>query len=186
MARQSGIERLVQILNHLAEVGRPSTGYSIAKAIGASPSTIYPIIEDLIQHQLLTRDAGSEVWLGPRIHRYGLAYVAALDLMKAAVPVMRELCEATGETVQLCGRDGRNMTVLAMEEGPRHFQVNSRVGSRVPLNWTASGRLLIGFLPYEERLAFFKEHAVASPTGRALTDPQALARAAGESYEEGF
>jgi DNA-binding IclR family transcriptional regulator len=77
------------------------------------------------------------------------------------------------------------MTVLAMEEGPRHFQVSSRVGSRIPLNWTASGRLLVGFLPFEERLAFFRESAVASPTGRAITDPEILAEASGDAFERG-
>ena len=47
------------------------------------------------------------------------------------------------------------MVVLQMAEGPGHFRVTSRVGSRVPLNWTASGRLLVGHLPDDERIAFF-------------------------------
>jgi DNA-binding IclR family transcriptional regulator len=91
---------------------------------------------------------------------------------------MHELCREVGETVQICGRDGDHMVVLAMAEGPGHFRVTSRVGTRVPLNWTASGRLLVGHLPEKERLSIFRRAARGSPTGRAETDPAALSAAA--------
>jgi DNA-binding IclR family transcriptional regulator len=89
---------------------------------------------------------------------------------------MQELCRVSGETSQVCGRDGDHMVVLAMAEGPGHFRVSSRVGTRVPLNWTASGRLLVGHLPESERVGLFRRAARVSPTGRAETDPVTLAR----------
>ena len=67
-----------------------------------------------------------------------------MDFMSVATHEMHDLCREAGETVQVCGRDGDYMLVLAMADGPSHFQVASRVGTRVPLNWTASGRLLAG------------------------------------------
>jgi DNA-binding IclR family transcriptional regulator len=88
------------------------------------------------------------------------------------------------ETVQICGRDGDCMVVLAMAEGPGHFRVTSRVGTRVPLNWTASGRLLAGHLPAEERLALFAQTARVSPTGRAETDARALSAASERALAE--
>jgi DNA-binding IclR family transcriptional regulator len=94
------------------------------------------------------------------------------------------LCGKIGETVQICGRDGDSMVVLAMAEGPGHFKVTSRVGTRVPLNWTASGRLLVGHLPAAERLALFRRCGKASPTGRAETDAATLAEAARAALAE--
>ena len=76
------------------------------------------------------------------------------------------------------------MLVLAMADGPSHFQVTSRVGTRVPLNWTASGRLLVGHLPKPERLELFKRCARTSPTGRAEVDPRSLAQAAAAAFDE--
>src|SRR5262249_27881631 len=81
-------------------------------------------------------------------------------------------------------RDGYHMVVLAMADGPGHFRVMSEIGTRVPLNWTASGRLLVGHLPDLERLAIFREGAKVSPTGRAETDPKALAKLSRKAFAE--
>ena len=182
MARVSGIERTIQIFDLLESTGRAMNGSAIAKGVGASASTIYPIIDELLQRQLLARAEGSDVWLGPRLYRYGLAYGNALDIVRIATPVMRDLCQRIGETVQLCGRDGGMMTILGMEEADGHFRVSSRVGSRVPLNWTASGRLLVGHLPPAQRLEIFAASAQDSPSRRAVTDPKTLSAEAGEAF----
>jgi len=183
-ARTSGIDRALQILDHLQTTDRPATAYEIARSVGAPVSTIYVIIDDLVEKQLLMRVGGSMVWLGSRLLHYGLAYARSLDLLTVATEVMNELAHAVGETVQVCGRDEGSMVVLAMADGPGHFRVSSRLGTRVPLNWTASGRLLVGHLPREERIAVFNRCAMASPTGRATTDAATLADAAAEALAQ--
>lgn len=185
-SRTSGIDRALQILDHLQEQGRPATAYEIARAVGAPLSTIYVIVDDLVDKELLDRKDGGLLWLGPRLYHYGLTYARSLDLLEVAVHEMHELARSSGETVQICGRDGDNMVVLAMEEGSDHFQVTSRVGTRSPLNWTASGRLLVGHLSEAERLEVFGRSATASPTGRAETDKEQLARNAAAALEQGL
>ncbi|SDB23180.1 IclR family transcriptional regulator [Bauldia litoralis] len=173
--RVSGIDRALQILDHLYHTEKPWTAYAIAKAIGAPLSTTYAIIDDLIARDLLTHRGDKEVWLGPRLYHYGLAYAHSLDFLSRATHEMHELCREVGETVQICGRDGDRMVVLAMADGPGHFRVTSEIGTRVPLNWTASGRLLVGHLGEDERLNLFRQSAKMSPTERAETDPVLLA-----------
>jgi DNA-binding IclR family transcriptional regulator len=176
--RTSGIDRAVQILDHLQGTGKPATAYEIARSVGAPVSTVYVLIDEMLERRLLDRVAGNMVWLGPRLYQYGLAYAHSLDLLSVASDAMRALSQLVGETVQICGRDEDRMVVLDMAEGPGHFRVTSRIGTRVPLNWTASGRLLTGHLPREERIALFRRAAEPSPTRRAETDPVILAEAA--------
>lgn len=185
-SRTSGIDRALQILDHLQKEGRPATAYEIARAVRAPLSTIYVIVDDLVEKELLDRKDGGLLWLGPRLYHYGLSYARSLDLLDVAVHEMHELARGSGETVQICGRDGDNMVVLAMEEGSDHFQVTSRIGTRSPLNWTASGRLLVGHLPETERLEIFGRSATASPTGRAETDKAKLALSAAAALEQGL
>lgn len=185
-SRTSGIDRALQILDHLQKQGRPATAYEIARAVGAPLSTIYVIVDDLVDKEMLDRMDGGLLWLGPRLYHYGLSYARSLDLLEVAVHEMHQLARHSGETVQICGRDGDNMVVLAMEEGSDHFQVTSRVGTRTPLNWTASGRLLVGHLPEAERLEVFGRSATASPTGRAETDKELLSRGAAAALEQGL
>ncbi|MDN2566514.1 IclR family transcriptional regulator [Aquibium sp. A9E412] len=184
-SRVSGIDRVMQILDELQERGAAATAYDLARAIDAPLSTIYTIVDDMVDKSLLTRDADGAVWFGPRLYHYGLAYERSVDMLTIAKQKMAELNRTTGETVQICGRDGDYMVVLAMAEGNDHFQVTSRVGSRVPLNWTASGRLLVGHLPDAERCAIFAHGARVSPTGRADVDPASLSAQAARALREG-
>ncbi|MBB3455943.1 DNA-binding IclR family transcriptional regulator [Rhizobium sp. BK313] len=182
-SRVSGIDRALQVIDYLYETGTASGVYAVAKAIGAPLSTVYVIVDDLVEKNLLSRNADGTIWLGARLYHYGLAYARSLDFMSIATHEMHDLCRQVGETVQVCGRDGDHMLVLAMADGPSHFQVASRVGTRVPLNWTASGRLLVGHLPEEERVALFRHCARTSPTGRADVDPVTLSTAAAKALE---
>lgn len=185
-SRVSGIDRMLQILDHLQETGTPATSYELAKACAAPLSTVYAVVDDMVEKRLLDRTSSGAVWLGPRLYHYGLSYARNLDFLTVATHEMNELSHAVGETVQICGRDGDHMVVLAMAEGVGHFQVTSRVGTRVPLNWTASGRLLVGHLGEAERLAIFRRSASASPTGCAEIDPEVLASSAGKCLATGL
>lgn len=182
--RVSGIDRALQILEHLRDLGTPAGAYAIARSIGAPLSTTYLIIDELVEREMLVRRGDGQVWLGARLYLFGLAYARSLDFLAEASHEMHELCREVGETVQLCGRDRDHMVVLAMADGPGHFRVMSEVGTRVPLNWTASGRLLVGHLPDAERLAIFRHGAKASPTEKAETNPRILAELSRKALAE--
>ena len=183
-SRVSGIDRALQVIDYLYETGSPAGAYAIAKAVKAPLSTVYVIIDDLVEKNMLARNTDGSIWLGARLYHYGLAYARSLDFMSVATHEMHDLCREAGETVQVCGRDGDFMLVLAMADGPSHYQVASRVGTRVPLNWTASGRLLVGHLPEAERVELFKRCARTSPTGRAEIDARTLSDSAGKAFGE--
>ncbi|RAS39310.1 IclR family transcriptional regulator [Paraburkholderia bryophila] len=181
--RTSALDRAVQILDALQQANRPATAYEVARIVGAPLSTVYSIINDLVDKNLLARRMDGTIWLGSRLYGYGLTYASSLDYLAVANEEMQRLSAEVEETVQVCGLEDGMMVVQQMAEGPGHFRVTSRVGSRVPLNWTASGRLLVGHLPDAERIAFFAQHAQSSPTGRAETRPEVLARIAREALE---
>ncbi|MCR8726107.1 IclR family transcriptional regulator [Frigidibacter sp. ROC022] len=182
-SRTSGIDRTLQVMDILAERQVPMSTYDLAKSAGAPVSTIYRIVDELIERDMLSRGPNNSVWLGPRLMRYGLIYRARMDIFSLARHEMQRLVEATGETVQICARDDGMMLVIGMEEGEGHFRVTSNVGTRVPLNWTASGRLLLGHLDDDERRDAFAATARPSHTGMAETDPDILAAQARADFE---
>ncbi len=116
----------------------------------------------------------------PRVMRCRLIYRAGLDAFGVTEQEMIRLSEATGETVRICARDGGMMLVVGMAVGSGHFRVASDVGTRVPLNWTASGRLLLDHLAEAERRRAFADCARPSRTGIAETDPDRLSAQARE------
>ncbi len=180
--RTSGIDRAIQILDILTERQVAMSAYDLAKSLGAPVSTTYKIVDNMIERDMLSRSGNTRIWLGPRLMRYGLVYRSHLDMFTEAKLEMQVLSNTTGETVQICARDGDMMVVIAMAEGEGHFRVTSDVGTRVPLNWTASGRLLLGHLPDDERIAAFRACARPSETGIAETDPVSLAKQSREDF----
>lgn len=182
--RTSALDRAVQILDALQDAGKPATAYEIAHRVNAPLSTVYSIINDMVEKNLLSRAADGAIWLGSRLYGYGLAYASSLDYLAVANEEMQRLSAEVEETVQVCGLEEGMMVVLQMAEGPGHFRVTSRVGSRVPVNWTASGRLLAGHLAAAECTAFFRQYAQPSPTGRAETRPDVLAHNARQALDE--
>lgn len=184
--RQTGLDRTLQVLDALTERQQPMSAYQIATSLGAPTSTIYRTVEEMLSRGLLSRAGEKELWLGPRLMRYGLLYRTKLDFFAEARKEMELLRQRTSETVQVCGRDEGMMVVLAMAEGEGHFRVTSNVGTRVPLNWTASGKLLLGHLNEAEARRLFAAHAQPSPTGRAETDPALLTRQARADFAAGL
>ncbi|TMV77210.1 IclR family transcriptional regulator [Thioclava sp. BHET1] len=182
--RVGAIDRSLQILDILCERGKPMNAYELARCTGAPPSTIYKIVDELVERDMLSRLGDSAVWLGPRLMRYGLIYRSSVDVFAEARREMERLCEEVKETVQICARDGGMMTVIDMARGPGHFAIASSVGTRVPLNWTASGRLLVGHLEPAERARVFAESACPSETGQAETDPARLSQQARTEFED--
>jgi DNA-binding IclR family transcriptional regulator len=90
-SRVSGLDRAVQILDHLQQEGRALTAYEIARAISAPLSTVYAIVEDLLDKSLLARAGDGGVWLGPRLYHYGLAYARDLQVINVATHEMHVL-----------------------------------------------------------------------------------------------
>ena len=182
--RVGAIDRALQILDTLTERQQPMSSYDLARSTGAPASTTYRIVDELVERSMLTRTGENAVWLGPRLMRYGLTYRSRMDVFNEAKREMEALAERLGETVQICARDEDMMAVIGMSRGEDHFNVASDVGTRVPLNWTASGRLLLGHLREDERLRIFKETARPSTTGRAEIDPARLSELAGREFKE--
>jgi len=184
--RVSSIDRVLQVLDHLRGLNKPASAYAISKATGAPISTIYATIDELVQRNLLVRRQDNTVWLGPRLYYYGLSYARSIDFHDEARREMDTLCREVGETVQICGRDGDDVVVLQMAKAPGHFRVTTDIGMVMPLNWTASGLLLVGQLDEAERLAIFARCCKPSPTGLAETDPDRLSAQSADAHRAGL
>src|SRR5581483_313886 len=74
------------------------------------------------------------------------------------------------ETVQLSVLENELMLVLVKEEGSQPIRIISRIGSRVPVNWAAAGRLLVSDLDDAALRGLLQRTVRPSPTGQAETN----------------
>jgi DNA-binding IclR family transcriptional regulator len=185
-SRMSGLLRATQVLDRLVVEGKSTSAYDLAKAIHAPVSTIYGVVDALVQAGLLERDQAGAVWFGSRMYHYGLAYGRNVDLLREARTEMRRLAHDLGETVQICARHEGFVVIQDMAEASRNLRVSSRIGARVPINWSVSGRFFLTHLPQHEQLEIFRQNAVPSATGRAPVDPAQLVALSEEARRLGY
>ena len=185
-SRMSGLLRATQVLDRLVVEGKATSAYDLAKAIRAPVSTIYGVVDALVTAGLLERDAAGAVWFGSRMYHYGLAYGRNVDLLREARTEMRRLADDLGETVQICVRHEGFVVIQDMAEASRNLRVSSRIGARVPINWSVSGRFFLSHLPQHEQLEIFRQNAVPSATGRAPIDPGQFVALCDEARRLGY
>jgi DNA-binding IclR family transcriptional regulator len=184
--RARGLDRAFHILDLLLEKQRPMRPNEIAIAMGAPKSSVYEVVNLLIENSVLERsDDEGRVFLGRRLYFWGRAYISHFDLAREATDHLRYLAEETRETSQLCMLEGRKYTVVMMNEGARHFRISSDVGELVPIPWTASGRLLVSHLTDAEILEFIPPEDFVLPDGLRLPEEEFITQVR-EASDDGF
>ena len=174
--RMRGLDRAVEILDYLRRKRRPARPNEIAIGIKAPKSTTYELINLLIRAGIVEyADKEGRVFLGRKLYFLGLAYQTQFDLTRECKAFLDHLAEATHETSQLCMLDGNKYTVAMMREGVRPFRISSDVGERIPITWTASGRLLVSHMNDAEILSFIPEADFTLPNGSRLAPEKFLA-----------
>jgi IclR family transcriptional regulator, acetate operon repressor len=169
--RLSAIGKLVAVVEVLATESKVSR---ISRATGLATSTVHRILQSLVQAGWAQQDEDDGYLLGARL----LAITARADdasfLAQKAVPFLRELRDATGDTVHLATRDGDEMLYVAKLDGRKAYHMRSHVGLTVPLHCSAVGKALLAAIPVEDVTAAVERTGLPARTERTLTDLDAL------------
>lgn len=167
--------RAIGILDYVLSRGEPVSVADIVRDLGLPKSTAYELVRAMQESGCLEQppnEAG--VYLGRRLYEFGMAYRAQVDLLKEGNYIVERLRDETGETVQLSVLDDDLMLVLAKEESPHPIRIISRIGSRVPVNWAAAGRLLVSDMDDASLRSLLERSVCQSPAGKAVTDVDTL------------
>jgi DNA-binding IclR family transcriptional regulator len=164
------VRRALEIFEFLLQLGGPTTIGEIVSALQIPKSTAYELVRTLSDSNYLEPSRRGGIFLGRKLFELGMAYRAQVDLLRDGSQIVEELRDQSGETVQLSVLENDMMLVLLKEEGSHPVRIISRVGSRVPVNWAASGRLLVSDMDDDALTRLLEKSVRQSPTGRATTD----------------
>ncbi|WP_062219113.1 IclR family transcriptional regulator [Aureimonas sp. D3] len=178
-ARSRGLDRALDILDALASARRPLRAGEIAILLGAPRSSVYELTALLLKRGFLENAEDGRLFLGEKLYLLGSAYSAVSGRQVAVQAALKRIVDGTGETAQFCRLDGNRYYVGAQREGSRPFRISTDIGERVPLTWTASGRLLVDHLSRDEILAFLAEGDFTLPNGVPIDAERFLAEVEG-------
>lgn len=166
--RARGVDRLIALCEQLHLHRQPMTPRELIKATGAPRSSVYELVNLLCESGWLEINEDGRIYFGRAMHYFGLDYADHNDLIRRARPVMRQLSARFDETTQLCMLDGDKYTVMLNENGARPFRISSEVGVKVPIPWTASGRVLLSGMSREAILALVPSDDFVLPSGERI------------------
>jgi IclR family transcriptional regulator, acetate operon repressor len=119
----------------------------LASRTGLTISTAHRLTRALVEAGLLLHDARTERYrLGPVLVVLGRRAAEQLGY-EQAMPTMDALAVATGESVNLGIRSGRDVLVVLDVPSPQPLRFQQSLGTRVPLHTSAMGKCLLAFGP---------------------------------------
>ncbi|TKI06580.1 IclR family transcriptional regulator [Martelella alba] len=183
--RARGVDRIIELFRQLHIARKPMTMRELIASTDAPRSSIYELVGILADADWLEIQPDGNVFFGRAMHYYGADYAMQNDLLRRAHQLMMELVSRLSETVQLCIMDGNKYTVVLSESGSRPFKITSDIGVKVPIPWTASGRLLLGHLSSADILALIPPEDFLLADGRTIDQTAFLAdvkRASQQGY----
>jgi len=181
------IERMLNLLEVLAEHPEPLGLKQIAQITGLHPSTAHRILAAMATDRLVDRVEPASYRLGMRLLELGNIVRSRISVRELALPVMRELHAQTGETVNLSVRhDDEIVYVERTSSGRSAMRIIHAIGARAPLHVTAAGKLFLLEDGFARLRDYAKRTGLGAHTKNSLTSVQMLERDLERTQHQGY
>lgn len=139
----------LRVLEAITEMdGQPRTIDEIATRVGLTRSNAHRTLQTLAHAGYVAKDRATGTYRATiRLFELGARQIAAMDVRRLAAPYMRELADATGETVHLSVLDGLDVVYIDKIDSPQPVRAYSVVGGRAPAYAVATGKALLAQQP---------------------------------------
>ena len=165
------VERMMNLLDALAEHEESASLKVLAEQTGLHPSTAHRILNDMVACRMVERGDGGTYRLGLRLLELGNLVKARLSVREAAQAPMRALHKLTGETVNLSVRQGEEIVYVDRAYSERSgMQVVRAIGGRAPLHLTSVGKLFLASDDASQVRAYVTRTGLSGHTRNSITD----------------
>jgi len=170
--RVQAAETGMSVLKALARLGGRASLTAIAAQIDESPAKMHRYLVSLIEAGFVAQEAGTQQYhLGIEALQIGLAAMRQADPIRLAETSLVRLRERLEVTCFIAVMGNKGPTIVRIEEPGLPVIVNARVGSVMPLLWSATGRVFLGLLDDSTVQALAQEELDAlTPEQRAGLD----------------
>jgi IclR family transcriptional regulator, acetate operon repressor len=183
------VQRALDVLEAIAAAGGTASLSQLAAALGLPAPTVHRLARTLADRGYLRRTPDRRYSLGARLVPLGAGAHALFG--ERALPVLRGLAEATGETANLAMLAQGRAEYVAQAPGRHTMRTFTEVGNRVELHCTGVGKALLAAVPAGQASGLIGSAALTARTATTITDPAALRaevaviRARGYAIDEG-
>jgi DNA-binding IclR family transcriptional regulator len=145
------IQRAVNLIRRAAE--HPLTLTEAAEVLGVHKSTALRILRTLEEARFVRKTGAGTYVFGSGLIELSELALSSMDVRQFAAPHLRQLQRQTGHTVHLAQLTGNEIIYIDKVDSPAFDAVKlpSRIGRAVSIYASAVGKVILAFLPKEER-----------------------------------
>ncbi len=168
------LDRVTAVFDAFGENDEGIGVSELARRANLPKSTVSRLAADLVAQRFLDRH-GDKLYLGTRLFELAMTVEQPRRLRHLALPVMTELRDATGQTVNLAVLEGADVVFVAIVRGESASKPLARMGGRLPAHATALGKAILAFSPQDvvERVI---RAGLEVRTPHTISEPSALRR----------
>lgn len=182
----TAIEKALDVIEALAE-HKSLNLIEMSKILEQPKSSLYRIITTLENRNYITRNDGD----GKYCLSYKMLFIT-MNLMEnnslrnAATPIMNELVEKYGDTVNLGVLSDVSVIYVEIIEGTYSLRMSETVGSRSPFHATAIGKAITAHLPLEEVNNMIETQGLTQVTPNTVQDYDIFINELNQTKQQGY
>jgi len=171
------IERMIALLDTLAQFPDPVSLKELSAATGLHPSTAHRILNDMVLKRFVDRTEPGSYRLGMRLLELGNIVKSRLNVREAALDFMRALHRKTHQTINLSVRQNDEIVYIDRAFSERSgMQVVRAIGGRAPLHLTSTGKLFLSVDDPKLVRAYATRTGLSGHNKNSITDLAKLER----------
>lgn len=169
------VEKAILVLNCFTTDKQILGVGEISQHTGFTKSTVSRLLSTLEKHGCVTKtESPGKYQLGYRVYLWGIISARQNNLSAITRPVMEKLRDQSGEEVALYVLEGTRRVCIMRVESVHEIAKVGPVGTYYPLHAGASGKVLLAYLPEDQRQAILGKGHLEKYTSLTITDTKKL------------
>ncbi len=182
------LDRGLSILEYVIEASHPVTMKEISKAMSIPAASAFRLVKTLVQRGYLEEiDLSQQFYLpGNKIFQMVQFHQLNHSLQSVARTPLRDLAERTGQTAQLAILTGVSVMYIEQAIPKEPVSIVAPLHSHIPINVSAAGKILCGYLNDEELKTFLGPDNLQKKAKNTVSDRDALVKEIALSRKRGY
>ncbi len=162
--------RTLNLLEYLSEKGEVSVS-ECSNHFNINKSTAHRFLASMKYVGFVDQNPENQKYkLSLKVFEIGNKVIEDLNLREVAKPIMHELGDKTGETINLGIIDNYDVVYIEKVLSKNTLRQDSPIGGRDPIHSTAMGKAIIAFKPLEYVEEYIKTKGLTKVTENTITN----------------
>jgi len=170
----TALQRGLRLLQLFSESPDGLTAKQVAGRSRLPVSTVHRFLANLEGTGFLNCSGDGVYHLGIACFAIGQVALGQLDIRRVSQPYLQELNRQTRETIHLTVRHGSSAVYVEKLDSPEQLRIHSRIGATVPLYCTAVGKIMLAYMPDDERSKVLPHLSLQCLTPNTVSNLQEL------------